>query len=76
MPHERLGLPLLLLSQDLEGINLWDTWVLPQGHRVAPLSGAGTFSPHHHPSLRQKESPGDPKTVGTRVHPLKRERTT
>ena len=45
MPHERLGLPLLLLSQDLEGINLWDTWVLPQGHRVAPLSGAGTFSP-------------------------------
>ena len=55
---------------------LWDTWVLPQGHGVAPPSGAGTLSPHHHPSLRQKESPGDPKTVGTQVHPSKRERTT
>ena len=75
MPHEHPGLPLLLLSQDLQGINLWDTWVLPQGHGVAPPSGAGTLSPHHHPSLRQKEIPGDPKTVGTWVHPLKRERT-
>ena len=51
MPHEHPGLPLLLLSQDLQGINLWDTWVLPQGHGVAPPSGAGTLSPHHHPSL-------------------------
>lgn len=39
MPHEHPGLPLLLLSQDLQGINLWDTWVLPQGHGVALRQG-------------------------------------
>ena len=57
MPCERPGLP-LLLSQDLQEINLWDTWMLPQGRGAGtPPSGAGTLSPPHCPSLSQKESP-------------------
>lgn len=48
----------------------------PKDTELPLCQGLGPSPPHHHPSLRQKESPGDPKTVGTRVHPLKRERTT